>query len=111
MGIDYRPEDRPGDEDRADERHGGRGQIRLTTSRVEVGETGSDPLSSFTQDELGDDVAADDKEDVDPDKASLETPNAGVIGDDEQHRDRTQTLDVAVQMAAPPQRRTDPLPV
>jgi hypothetical protein len=49
------------------------------------------------EEQLRDQIARKHEEDVDTDETAVERGEAGVIRDDEEHRDRAQTLDVASQ--------------
>src|SRR5206468_4187720 len=58
----------------------------------EIGET-EPPLTAFADDDTGDQIPADDEEDVDADIATGKEREAGMIEHDRQHRDGTKPID------------------
>ena len=79
---------------------GGRGRRHDTADApgVEVGQPEAHTLAGFAQQQLGDDVAADDEEHVDADVAAAKAGHAGVVADHQYDGDGAKALDVTAEL-------------
>ena len=68
------------------------GKIRRTRRGIEVQDRGAAGASTFPQQKSGDDKAGNHEEHIDPDKPTGHPGDVGVIEDDEQDGDRSETF-------------------
>jgi len=91
-----------------EQRQRGRGKDPPRAADVEAAERDAPAPLGLREQEPGDQVPGEDEEDVDADEAAAEERDARVAQDDEQNRDRSETLDVvSVRRARPPGRAYD----
>jgi hypothetical protein len=91
-----------------EQRQRGRGEDPPRAADVEAAERDAPAPLRLREQEPGDQVPGEDEEDVDADEAAAEERDARMAQDDEQNRDRSETLDVvSVRRARPPGRAYD----